>query len=686
MYHSHADVIKQLEGWGFRAGKTKYGKVLMRGPSGGHVWAAPASVVGRGDVNVVEQASRLLGVTEERFWQQVCDTDRQGSASLSKRFASSYQAEILRYLDRLPGSVLEDNRLGIAHAVWSILGERAGKNLSSCASAISALESDGRLASIYGHRSLDGRLCRVKVNVLAEPPAGSVLVPVDDIEATRSGGHGADQLERIQEEREKELIAHIEHLSEESMLWEDMAAELEAKLNEALAKGGGDDESVLDYFSKEIERRDVQLRWRTRQLERRSSTLDERNIALSSVKAELLKAQQDNAKLEQAVSKLEKSLGSTAAERDSLRELTAGQASELKELKATLLRVQERMFLSVFSAVSSHTLKRDAENDTLESLLAPPDIFFKDNGLKHHRYQSILSRVDGLGLPSLDFDMKVDMLPLQSIDEQPLDYSRLKRDLKSQVGSWYTQLLQMCIMFEDAGAKVSVKQSLVDGGWSIQLGEPIQITNGGKSLVVHGKSFPLTAVGGPQEALDSWTSIPASDELFVVPIRNIPAREAAKLRHARSQGQISVQNKDLLLTLADPALATIMVVMSDRMLSRAVPMHRVEQLLSSPGHHYGIRDSNEQYNAHNFAVGTALIGMAGIRKLENDPSDPRKLIIKDGEITDLYGRILFLNGDRADETQSKWTVHPTGRRDWLVELRMTHPDKGLFMSAVFGAK
>lgn len=683
MYRSHADVIKQLESWGFRSGKTKYGKVLMRGPSGGHVWVVPASIAGPADNRVVEQASRLLGVTVERFWRTIEDFDKPGSASLSRRFASSYQAEILRYLDRLPGSVLEDNRLGVAHAVWSALGERAGKNLSSCASAISALESDGRLASTYGHRSLDGRLCRVKVSVLAEPPAGSVLIPVGDIEATHSGGHGADQTARIQEERENELIAHIEHLSEEAMLWEDMAADLEAKLNEALSKGGGDDESVLDYFSKEIERRDIQLRWRTRQLERRSSTLDEQNAALSTAQAALLKTQQDNVKLEQEVSKLEKSLGNTAAERDLLRDLTAGQASELKELKTTLLRVQERMFLSVFAAVSSHMLERDVENDTLESLLAPPDTFFKDNGLKHHRYQSILSRADGLGFPSLDFDIKTDMLPLQSIDEQPLDYSRLKRDLKFQVGSWYTQLLQMCIMLEDAGATVSVKPSL-DGAWSIQVGEPIQITDGGNSLIVHGKSFPLAAVGNHPEVPNALTEIPESDELFVMPIRGLPARDVGSLRRARSQGQISVQNKDLILMLADPLLATMMVVMSDRTLSRAVPMHRVERLLSSPGHHYGIRDSNEQYNAYNIAVGTALIGMAGIRKLENDPSDPRKLIINDGEITDLYGRILFLNGDRADETENKWTVHPTGRQDWLVELRMTHPDKGLFMSVVFG--
>ncbi len=686
MYHSHADVVKQLESWGFRPGKTKYGKILMRGPSGGHVWVVPASIAGPADNGVVEQASRLLGVTVERFWKPIEDFDKQGGASLSRRFASSYQAEILRYLDRLPGSVLEDNRLGVAHAVWSALGERAGKNLSSCASAISALESDGRLTSEYGHRSLDGRLCRVKVNVLAEPPAGSVSIPVDDIEVTRNGGHGPEHTERIQEERESELVAHIEHLSEEAMLWEDMAAELEAKLNEALAMRGGDDEGVLDYFSREIEKKDVQLRWRTRQLKLRDSTIHEQNATIAALQADLRASRQHGAELQQRLDRLEKSLAAATAERNDLRETTSRQESEIKSLKATLLRLQERMFLIAFSAVSSYTQDRDVQNDTLEAALAPVTMFFKENG-KRHRYHSIVSRADGLGLESLDFDIIGGSLPLQSIDEQPLDIARLKRDLSTEIGSWYIQLLQVCILLEDAGAQVSVKESL-SGRWYIELDEPVYIAKSGKSLVVHDKLLPLAAMGSTSGSLNAVEQTSVSSKLFVSPVRDTKGSDLAQIKRAKSRSQVAVHGRDLVLTFNELELAATMAILSDGVLSRAAPIHRAEEILSSPERrrHYGVRRASERKDAYNLGVGTALLGMAGIRSLGNDADDPRQLIINNGEITDLYGRILYLGEGRSDKKSARWTVHSTGHRDWLVELRIIGPEEQLLMSAVFGAK
>jgi hypothetical protein len=684
MYCSHADVIKQLESWGFRSGKTKYGKVLMRGPSGGHVWAVPASVAGPADNGVVEQASRLLGVTVERFWRPIEDFDKPGSVSLSKRFASSYQAEILRYLDRLPGSVLEDSRLGVAHAVWSVLGERAGKNLSSCASAISALESDGRLASEYGHRSLDGRLCRVKVSVLAEPPAGSVSIPVDEIEVTGSGsGGGGAQTERIQEERENELIAHIEHLSEEAMLWEDMAAELEAKLNEALAMRGGDDEGVLDYFSKEIERQEIRLRWRTRQLERRDATISAQNATIAALQADLRVSKQHGAELQQRLDRLEKSLAAATAERNDLRETTSRQESEVKSFKAALLRLQERMFLIAFSAVSSYTQDRDVQNDTLEAALAPVTMFFKENG-KRHRYHSVVSRADGLGQESLDFDIKGGSLPLQSVDEQPLDIARLKRDLSTQIGSWYMQLLHVCMMLEDAGAQVAVKQS-PSGGWYIELDEPVHISDKGRGLVVHGRLLPLAAAANVLGSLDTIGSA-SSSRLLVSTVGGANKQDSSQIRRALSQNQTAVSGKDLIFVFNDPELSTMMVILSNKALSRSVPLRRVEEMLSAPGRHYGIRDAGEPDDAYNLGIGTALLGMAGIRSLANDADDPRQLIINNGEITDLYGRILYLSEDRSDEQSARWTVHSTGHRDWLVELRIIGPEEQLLMSAVFGAK
>jgi len=205
-------------------------------------------------------------------------------------------------------------------------------------------------------------------------------------------------------------------------------------------------------------------------------------------------------------------------------------------------------------------------------------------------------------------------------------------------------------------------------------------------MCVHGTPLPLRAIGSLPDSASLLNRTPVGNEISVIPMRHMNQHDLTQIRRARNQGKVSVQNKDLMLTFVDSTSTVIMAALSDKALQRAVPVGRVESFLSAPGRHYGIRDANEHSNAYNLGVGTALLGMTGIRKLASDPDDPRQLVIDNGEITDLYGRILFLNADRAGAEHPKFTIHPTGHRDWLVELRITHPDKGLFLSVVFGAK
>jgi len=686
MHHSHKDVIRQLEGWGFRPGKIKNGRVLMRGPSGGHVWAAPASSVGAGDTSVVEQASRLLNVTVERFWEQDFEEAVKGQPSQSKRFASSYQAEILRYLDQLPGSALEDTRLGVAHAVWAALGERSGKHLSSCGSAISSLERDGRLISTYGHRSLDGQLCRIKVRVLAEPPVGSAAAPVDDIEIDRSGsgGRSADYADRIAEQREHELEAHIAHLSEEAMLWEDMALDLESKLADATSNVQQTDDDVLDYCAEELERKDVLIRWRDRQLARRHEAISEHQITISNLTKDLELARQSISELQQRQSQVDKSLAAAVAERNALRERVQRQDNDIRSLNSTLLSVQERMFLSVFSSISSHGMKQDVANNTFESLLAPKDTFFHPVGTKRHQYHSIISRVDGLGAPSVIFEVK-NAPEMQTIDEQPLDYAQLRKDLSAQVGSWYVQLLQFCMMLEDAGASVLVDH-YSDEVWRVTLDEPVELVNRGQGLLVHGNKVKLLDPNSAISTVDVMETTVRGKEIYLSSVRTLQPSVLYKLERSSNHTNRLLHKNDLMFSFSplDEKLSVLLV--SHEMLQRAVSTQRVERMLRTPGRHYGIRDSSEHRDAYNLAVGATLLGMAGIRKISSDKNDPRTLVLNDGEITDLYGRVLVFVESRVQEEPSQWTVHPTGRNDWLVELRMTVQDDESFASMVFAAK
>jgi hypothetical protein len=686
MRHSHEDVIRQLEGWGFRPGKIKNGRVLMRGPSGGHVWATAASSVGAGDTSVVEEASKLLNVTVERFWEQNFGDAVKGQPSQSKRFASSYQAEILRYLDQLPGSALEDTRLGVAHAVWSALGERSGKHLSSCGSAISSLERDGRLVSIYGHRSLDGQLCRIKVMVLAEPPVGSAAAPVDDIEIDRSGsgGRSADYADRIAEEREHELEAHIAHLSEEAMLWEDMALDLESKLADATSNMQQSDDGILDYCAEELERKDVLIRWRERQLARRHETISEQQIAISTLTKDLESARQSISELQQRQSKLDKSLAAAIAERNALRERVQQQDNDIRSLNSTLLNVQERMFLSVFSSILSHGMKSDVTNNTFESLLTPKDTFFHPDGTKRHEYHSIISRVDGLVFPSLIFEVK-NAPEMQTIDEQPLDYAQLRKDLSAQVGGWYVQLLQFCMMLEDAGASVLVDH-YSDAVWRVTLDEPVELVNRGKELLVHGNKVKLLDPNSVVYNVGVMETIVRGKEIYLSSVRILQPSYLYKLGQSSNHTNRLLHKNDLLFSLSPLDEKYSVLLVSHEMLQRAVSTQRVARMLRNPGRHYGIRDSSENLDAYNLAVGATLLGMAGIRKISSDKNDPRTLVLNDGEITDLYGRVLMFVQSRGQEKESQWTVHPTGRKDWLVELRMTTQDDEIFASLVFAAK
>jgi hypothetical protein len=519
---------------------------------------------------------------------------------------------------------------------------------------------------------------------------GSSSAPVDDVEVDRSGsgGRSADYADRIAEEREHELEAHMAHLSEEAMLWEDMALDLESKLADATSNVQQSDDGILDYCAEELERKDVLIRWRDRQLARRHEAISEQQVSISALTKDLELARRSVSELQQRQSQLDKSLASAVAERNALRERVQQQDNDIRSLNSTLLSVQERMFLSVFSSISSHGMGRDVENDTFESLLAPKDTFFHPAGAKRHQYHSIISRVDGLGLPSLNFEVK-NTPEMQTIDEQPLDYAQLRKDISAQVGGWYVQLLQFCMALEDAGATVLL-DNYSDEVWRVTLDEPVELVNRGQELLVHGNKVKLLdpnsavyTVGFMETTVRGTLS---GKEIYLSSVRILQPSSLYKLERSSNHINRLLHKNDLMFSFSPPDESRSVSLVSHEMLQRAVSTQKVERMLRTPGRHYGIRDSSEHRDAYNLAVGATLLGMADIRKISSDKNDPRTLVLNDGEITDLYGRVLVFIESCVQDEQSKWTVHPTGRKDWLVELRMTVPDDEIFASMVFAAK
>ena len=356
-------------------------------------------------------------------------------ASSSKRFASSYQAEILRYLDNLPGASLEDQRLGVVRAIWAAMGASSGQHLGSCGSSLSALESDGRVVASYGHRSLDGKLCRVKVSVLAEPPMGvttPLMSPCEVSPATRGGYANSERVECDQKqplERDAELMAHIAHLSEEIMLWSDMASELEANLIDAKQRQSDEASFVtaLDAVCSDIARKDVLIRWRNRQVQHRSIAISALTQQLSEVRRdhESVKAEYGTLKSTHATSiqereKQDKRLARLNSVNQQLQSEVTNLKLELNDTKAALDRTQIRMFLSVAETLANGLGACDPKtlvNKTLTTLVMAKDPFVSSGATKHP-FHPIISRSSHHGVSGFDWDFPD--LPRQSIYDQPV--------------------------------------------------------------------------------------------------------------------------------------------------------------------------------------------------------------------------------------------------------------------------
>jgi len=379
-------------------------------------------------------------------------------------------------------------------------------------------------------------------------------------------------------------------------------------------------------------------------------------------------------------------LAAAVAERNALRERVQQQDNDIRSLNSTLLNVQEKMFLSVFSSIYSHCMKKDVVNNAFDSFMAPKDILFHPAGTKRHRYHSIISRADGLGVPSLIFEVK-NAPEMQTIDEQPLDYAQLRKDLSAEVGSWYVQLLQFCMMLEDAGASVLVDH-YSDEVWRVTLDEPVELVNMGQELLVHGNKVKVLDLNSGIYTVAVVETIARGQEIYLSSVRNLrPSSYLYKLERSSNHTNRLLHKNDLMFSFYPLDNNRSVLLLRHEILQRAVSTRRVERMLRTPGRHYGIRDSSELRDAYNLAVGATLLGMADIRKISSDKNDPRTLVLNDGEITDLYGRVLvFVQSRVHEEEESQWTVHPTGRKDWLVELRMTDQDDEILASMVFAAK
>ncbi len=712
---SNAVLFRQLENWGFRSGKTKYGRILMRGPTGGHVLAPPPEANGLADTSVVHNASRLLGVSVDRFWLGPLDelpafddhtepemessvhptastgvTDT-GRPSSSKRFASSYQAEILRYLDSLPGAALEDQRMGVVRAIWSALGKSAGQHLSSCGSSLSALENDGRVVSTYGHRSLDGKLCRVSVSVLAEPPVGATTPPVYPVELSLSPGThtGREQVEygpRQLSEREAELRAHIDHLSEETMLWEDMATELEASLVEARQRQADENAlaAVLDELSRDLERKDAMIRWRDRQVRHRDVTIStlsrefrEARAAYEAAKSEYeaLKSSHNSSVRERE--KLSNRITHLTDENRDLHNELADLKQDLFDTEADLERVQRRMFFSVVETLATGLVGEedvDLATRILFTLLMPQDPFM-DRGATRHRFQSVIAGSSHQGVKGFQWDCPD--LPRQSVYEQPVIKHELKKELSKTVGNWYGRLLQFCTMIEDMlGPGVTVVEKDEYGFCRVTLPAQIYAAERGEVLVVGDRQLNLRGRIKLREAGDTFCIAPFEDEtkptteILIAPtdaaIRSMTGLHGSEMRRLPSN--------DLWVSLGtDKDNRPALVRIPNSVLQGSVDSRRINDLLSHGNRLFGLREITSTFDqSRKLAIVTTLLGMGGLTHMSSSKDDPREIVFNHGELAGLRGRFLYFHN--TTDQNIKIQLHPMAHHDWHSRLSVCNSD------------
>lgn len=690
---SNADLYKQLEEWGFRYNKMKYGRILMKCPTGGHVLTPRLDATDCTDTSVIHNASHLLGISVDRFWLGPLDEspsyinqtktetptptiDTNGTSSSSKRFASSYQAEILRYLDNLPGSTLKDQRLGVARAIWSAIGTRSGQNLSSCGSSLSALESDGRVVSSYGHRSLDGKLCRTEVSVLAEPPVGVAMPPIYPVELSPllSTSHIADESaehkSRQVSEQDAELMAHIAHLSEEVMLWSDMATELEFSLVEARQKQS-DETSVitaLDEICDDIARKDVLIRWRDRQVRHRdaiismlSQQLQEVRCDYEAVRLEYKTLQSIHASSAKEQENLTKRITRLATTNQQLQSELTDLKVELRDTKASLERVQQRMFLSVAETLANGLNtddSKDLANRTLTTLLTPKDPFMSSGAIKHP-FHLIISQSSHRGVNG--FSWELPDLPRQSIYEQPVNQQEIKKELSKTVGSWYGKLLMFCVMMEDVlGQEIVVTPKDEYGFCRVTLPVEIRAIDHGSFLVAGDKQIDLRANTGVFKTV-STDSTCSTTEILVAP-SNIGSM------------YLTGQNRTKMRKLPHNDLWVVMVNVNDEkqqplvripyeVLQKNVDHKRIDSLLSHGNKLFGLREMTPLSVQHrNLALITTLLGMGGWTHMSSSKNDPREVVFNHGDLTGLRGRVLYFHN--TTDVNLKSQLLPVAHHDW----------------------
>ena len=715
MPRSNADIFQQLIKWGFRSGKTKYGRILMNGPNGGHILASRPDTNGIVDLSVVHNASQLIGVSVDRFWLGPLDefqfdknqnnTEAQSldiedsescKPSSSKRFASSYQAEILRYLDSLPGSTMEDMRLGVVRSIWAALGKNSGQNLSSCGSSLSALENEGRIVSSYGHRSLDGKLCRINVSVLAEPPVGITTPPTLPVELSplSLGSHlndkpGEQKPPYQPAEREAELIAHISHLSEEIMLWSDMATELESNLIEQKQRQIDDASflAALDEISSDIERKDTVIRWRDRQLRHREASISVLSKQLHEARRnyETTKSEYDALKSVNVITvqeneKLNKRIATLTTHNQRLQNELADIKIEISDTKSALERTQKRMFFSL-----AETLARgldgftDADNDitnhTLSALLASEDPLMS-NGVTKHPYQSIISRSSHRGVTEYEWD--IPCLPHQCVYDQPINKQKVKKELSGMVhGNWYRKLLTFCTMMEDlVGQGVVVVPSTEPGFCRITLPAEIRIVEKGNAIVSKDKRLDLSV----SNDISIKTALPVDETRPSTEILLAPSEIGIMYLNGLNRTNVRHLPRNDLWIVANPDdEKQPMVRIPSGVLQKNVDPKRIDNMLSHGNRLFGLRElTSVRDQSRKLATVTVLLGMGGIEHIGSSKDDPREAVFNHGELTGLRGRILYCREQKEIQGNLKSQLYPIAHSDWHGRYCVSDSDGELF--------
>lgn len=106
--------------------------------------------------------------------------------------ATTYQAEILRFIHDQPSSTLRDTEVGVVRRIWNERGQLCGESRGSISSAISDMEMKGCLVTEFGTLP-SGRPARIAVAVVEEPPIGeTVYHPRRELEGEGHEGPGFD--------------------------------------------------------------------------------------------------------------------------------------------------------------------------------------------------------------------------------------------------------------------------------------------------------------------------------------------------------------------------------------------------------------------------------------------------------------------------------------------------------------